>query len=657
MLLDLRRFVTLRNVILSSCILALMVWLAVSANPTRHRERLLNELIAKGELGKTNPALQKRLRMQFAWLTRHAGVKIPVVINQQAGGDQLTLIVTTPEYEKFTHCGAGNALYDPSLNTIFVDQSLLWPTEVNIIGTPSVNSMFTIDDYGYVVSYTNFILAHELGHWQKHHRASAFFYYGWGDGTASLSEEQEADRSAVKTIFAARTAGDEPPDLRKLDALSVIGLGAARLTTRESAAGDILGGMILMTNDLLFSSSPFSPYYSNRSHPDMLKRADDGIRNIEVTPPGAALKAETGLVQAELGRFAALGDWDHREIFFPGPLTTADVRAGSLWLGRTDIPSIDTVKLKEQIYRIPLSALSQYLGRGGDPISPFLIKTGYSKVGEEYGYAEGFGSWVEGEFEHGDETIGLPPEDISQDPQPEKDWGKSRWGGLESLGTAWRWPSRGKTPAGRVTERYLLARLQRLIPGKTLSMGPLQWKGEAVVAPVAASGLNGATELRLFELSASEPFQLTERTEFHFSSSGSIDVSSAKIWGGKLWVPVRIGEGHQGYHLELWRIFPGEPQLFDTATFLVGQADANLQTRSLSRLSPENAKIMPISGGHAVFGYDRDSLYLIDEQLGHLTLLFHPASAGLRETDLGSGRIMFWKLHARKAYIINTDRR
>jgi len=296
LLLALRRFFVFRGLILVA-IIALTIWLSVSSNPSNRRERLLNELISKGELGKTNPVLEKRLRTQFTWLAQHAGVRLHIGVNTQMTRDQLTLIVTTPQYETLTNCGSGNAIYDPSLNAIFVDQSLLWPTEVNIIGTPSVNSMFTVDAYGYVVSYTSFILAHELGHWQKRHRASAFFYYGWGDGTASLAEEKAADRSAVATIFAGRAAGDEPPGLRKLDALSAIGLGSTQLTARESAAADILGGMVLMTNDLLFSSSPFSPYYSNRSHPDMLERADEAIREVEVAPPGASLKAETGLVQ------------------------------------------------------------------------------------------------------------------------------------------------------------------------------------------------------------------------------------------------------------------------------------------------------------------------------------------------------------------------
>jgi len=188
-------------------------------------------------------------------------------------------------------------------------------------------------------------------------------------------------------------------------------------------------------------------------------------------------------------------------------------------------------------------------------------------------------------------------------------------------------------------------------------MGALQWQVEAVVVPVVSGGANGGTELRLFQLSTTEPFQLTERAEFHLSSAGNIDVSGAKTWGGNLWVSVRVSEGQQAYHLELWRILPGQPQLFDTVPFLVGQAGSDPQKEALSRLFPENPKLIPISSGRAVFGYDHDSLYLVDERLGHLKLLFHPASFGLRLTDLGSGRIMLWKLHARKAYIINTDRR
>jgi hypothetical protein len=656
----------LKRLLLSCPLLALLLWLIFSTSPSKRRERELNVLIEKGELGKVDPALSKRLRLQFPWLALHAGVRQPVAINAPIDRNRLTLIVTTPRYEKVTQCGPGNALFDPSLNVIFIDQSLLWPTEVNIIGTPSVNSMFTIDDYGYIVSYSNFILAHELGHWQKHRRAAAFFYYGWGDGMASLAEEEAADSSAVATIFAARAAGDEPAELRKLDALAAIGLKPAELTTREQAAGDVLGGMILMTNDLLFSSSPFSPHYANRTHPDMLARADAAIRNVEVTPPGAVLKAETSLVQAELTRFAALGHWRHREIFLPGPLTTAEVRAGFLWLGRTDIPSIGTVKLEEQVERIPLDALTADDETATTPITPTLVKTGYSKVGEEYGFAEYFGSWVEHKFENGDPQIGLPPSRTSTDALPDHGWPDrddhslklkiNLWATPSYAETVWQWPRHNTTSAGNVTERFLADNLQRLLSGRALSMGRLQWSGDTLVFAVVAQTSKGQTEIRLFELSNSAPVRLTERPEFRFSSSGIIDVSGATVWDGSLWVPVRIGEGEPGFRAELWRISPSGPKLFGTLPFLAGQSGTSLDTKDVTRLVPLSPKFQSISGGRAVFGYDHDSLSLVDEQLGKLRLLFHPASSGLQLTDLGGGHIVFWNLHARKAYIIHTDR-
>src|SRR5580692_2459200 len=81
---------------------ALLGWLAVSTNPSKHREWVLNALIERGELGKTDPALAKRLQLQFPWLARHAGVNIPVGINQPISRARLTLIVTTPHYEEFT---------------------------------------------------------------------------------------------------------------------------------------------------------------------------------------------------------------------------------------------------------------------------------------------------------------------------------------------------------------------------------------------------------------------------------------------------------------------------------------------------------------------------------------------------------------------------
>jgi hypothetical protein len=636
--------------------IVLLAWLALSTNPTELRIGRLNALIKSGELGGTNPQLQARLAAQFPWLAKHAGATGRIIVNGPIQPGQLTLLVTRPEHQALTNCGPGNALYDPSLSTIFVDESLLWPTEVNIIGTPSVNSMFSVAEYGYVVSYTNYILAHELGHWQKHSKEAAFFYYGWNDGSANLAEEQEADRAAARTIIAARQAGDEPDILKNLNSLSAIGLDAARLTERESAAGDLFGGILLMTNDLLFSSGPFSPYFADRTHPNLLSRVDDAIRVVENVSPGTSLEAETQLIRSELQRFAALGNWPHREVFLPGPLTVADVRAGALWIGRTDIPSQQTDSLMEQVYRIPLANL-EIAGHSAEPLNLSApVKVGQSKTTEADNFAEGYGTWVTNEFKLGDVTIGLPAPSVSDEPQQDKDWGTSQWGGFEFLGMAWSWPRRGTTLEGRVTERDLVDSLKKATGKSTVTLGRLQWDAGSIVVPVALMSDAGAAAFRLFRIARAEPLLLEEEATLRFTPpAGMIDISAAKNWQGHWWIPVHLNRGSIGEQVELWKVASSQSTRFATIPFLSGQTGPNLSSESLKRLIPKNPRFLPISGGRAVFGYDNDSLYLVDEQRGQIRTLFHPAKSGLQLLDLGGGHLLFWTLHARKAYLVDTN--
>jgi hypothetical protein len=408
-----------------------------------------------------------------------------------------------------------------------------------------------------------------------------------------------------------------------------------------------------MSHDLLFSSSPFSPYYADRNHPDFLTRVRQAIASVEVAPATTLFAAETSLVRAELRRYTALGGWPHRELFFPGPLTVADVRSDALWLGRTDIPTPETGELDEQIYRIPLSSLS--ISENAALELPRPVKVGRSKAGAAYNYAEDFGSWVSAEFDHGDPGIGLPPAVASADPQQEKDWGRSRHGGYEFQGMAWRWPAQAATRAGRATERDLLLALEALSREGKPTLGPLQWQGGTVVVPVAVNSPAGRSTFWLFRIESVDPLRLIELEQFRFTARiGVIDVAAATFWRNQWWIPVRVDKGQPNDRVELWTVKASESRQFGTAPFLMGEASADLRADGLSRLAPENPKFVPISGNRAVFGYDHDSLYLIDEQRGTLKVLFHPAKAGLRLADLGEGLILFWTLHARKAYVIDT---
>ena len=636
-------------------IVALLLWLAFAQNPTESRKRRLNELILSGQLGRVDAELQRRLDVQFRWLARHAGAQSMIVVNEPIGDNQLSLVVTTPAYRAITGCDSGNAIFDPTLNTIFIDRSLVWPTEVNIIGTPSVSTMFGVADLGYVASYTSFILAHELGHWQAHDRSAAFFYYGWNDGVANLDQEKAADRSAVRTLVAAGRANDEPAEIKTANALGQFGMSKATLSADERVAADLLGGILGMSYDLLFSSSAFSPYYSDKSHPNFLDRVNEAMSEVEHGLTGDRASV-TELVSAELQRFRALSAWPHRELFFPGPLTVADVRANALWLGRTDIPEVGPdvpPTLDEQVYRIGLAELKIREQAGSELILPSPIKIGRSKVGEEFGYAENVGTWVQREFDDGDPSIGLSSAPVSSEPVREGLGGIVRWIGsdaYEDFGWSWTLPSGGRAS---VTEHDLKVALGLPLADGVPTLGTLQRQRGAIAVPFVVNAENGWT-FRVNLIDRLNALLLTEtKVDSWTPSLGEIEIAAARYWHGGWWVPVRVNAGRAGDRVDLFLIRGGTTRLFASAPLLVGEA-GSLDSRDLFRLQPANPLILPVSGDRAIFGYENDSFYLIDDAKSSLNVLFHPAKKGLRIVDLGDGRVLFWTLHARKAYLIDT---
>jgi len=146
-------------------------------------------------MGKLDGALEARLKSQFKWLSIHAGFTAPLAVNQELRRGQITVVVTTPKFEQLTGCGSGNAIFDPALDAIFIDQSLVNPVDLAVIGSKGPYSMSSVETFGFVASYASFVLAHELGHRHARKKAAAFFYYGLNspDG-GTLQEEEAADR-------------------------------------------------------------------------------------------------------------------------------------------------------------------------------------------------------------------------------------------------------------------------------------------------------------------------------------------------------------------------------------------------------------------------------------------------------------------------------
>jgi len=73
----------------------------------------------------------------------------------------------------------------------------------------------------------------------------------------------------------------------------------------------------------------------------------------------------------------------------------------------------------------------------------------------------------------------------------------------------------------------------------------------------------------------------------------------------------------------------------------------------LEQVEPTAPKALAISGDRLLFGYDRDSIYVLRPDRRGAQIMFHPALGGLKVTDLGEGRVLFWEENARKIYVID----
>lgn len=166
---------------------------------------------------------------------------MPISVNAGVSRDRLNIVVTTPDLASLTQCGKGNALYDQTLDAIFIDIHLIRPVELQHIGNSGAITMASSEEFGFVASTVSCILVHELGHRQSGKGSAAFLALDWLRFNRNATErELAADRFAVQTLVLAHQAGDAPDFLAKNNALDFTGLSNEVLNAKERGAADIL---------------------------------------------------------------------------------------------------------------------------------------------------------------------------------------------------------------------------------------------------------------------------------------------------------------------------------------------------------------------------------------------------------------------------------
>src|SRR5687767_13910955 len=112
----------------------LVLWLAVEPSPTESRWRAVAREIERGNIAQLPPQDAALLNETIHWLVPHTGVAGPVNINGAPRPGDLHVYATRPAALPVTGCASGNAVYDAELNIIFVDQSIVGPSDLPLLG-------------------------------------------------------------------------------------------------------------------------------------------------------------------------------------------------------------------------------------------------------------------------------------------------------------------------------------------------------------------------------------------------------------------------------------------------------------------------------------------------------------------------------------------
>lgn len=171
-----------------------------------------------------------------------------------------------PNDVEVTGCSEGNAVYNATLNAVFIDRSL--------VSAERWLSRKTFGEQGrlpFLEVYLHFILLHELGHYSLHRNS---LNSGLGSARGLLERfEAEADSFAIKH-FIYLLESDTSGQFFDNEILSNLAFEPeARLTAADKALCclALVGRNINLA--MLFGVSPYSVFYSDKAHPTFIQRS------------------------------------------------------------------------------------------------------------------------------------------------------------------------------------------------------------------------------------------------------------------------------------------------------------------------------------------------------------------------------------------------
>jgi hypothetical protein len=316
------------RIALGVVVLALIAWLTFERSANSSRIVALNRALASHVVGRISSAQKARLQKTLDEMLEALDVHERAAVDEPYARWRLNVYSTSPAAAAVTACGAGNALYDPLLDAIFIDEQFFSDVGYRrIYEQSSYASLVSFkEDLSFPEVYLRFALLHELGHRQLHRQLKNYRpHVSGGESEALRRLEREADQFAV--------AG-----LRKFYALDKKGKGGLVGDPLREAVGlseffdpdidpqthayvDLVGAFFMMANFNLYLDTPYSPFFESVSHPTFLNRARGAIDALfELRELSPKFRANFALLRESLKREESVATQPFVEILCPMPV-------------------------------------------------------------------------------------------------------------------------------------------------------------------------------------------------------------------------------------------------------------------------------------------------------------------------------------------------
>jgi hypothetical protein len=329
----------------------------VDTSGRESRRARLNEIRAKGRLPALSPLDTQALEAEFNTIARQIGTRDAIRINSPLIAGKLGVWITSPtaSLRELTGADYGNAVYDATLDTVFIDRALVVPDDLlAVYSHSSYSAVASFNGAPYLRTLLQFVFAHEMAH-REHHRVSAgAFDSGWfwrglpWNRWSARKREIEADQYAFDALTRLYSHEEKPrTNLFPLLSAPIYDIPVGDLADPKQAASlEFASAFLMASTAQFFTGTPYGGYHEDTAHPNIFARMNLLLLNLARSLPSSDSVNGLDALKSVVERLSRPPTIPVAEVIAPWPIGMAGGSREKLRVVGADDPEVIEIPWK-----------------------------------------------------------------------------------------------------------------------------------------------------------------------------------------------------------------------------------------------------------------------------------------------------------------------